>query len=389
MIMAPIFASSDIAGLVANFPPPQPTKDRPSLVTSPSGKSLLNSQKVFTRFRRLVETRYAGNAIKVKDLAAHLGVQNTDWTLSCYHGPLRFTEDRESIITLPAFEDIMKDLRSEANAEFVELASFANRNNVALESFDDEHLDQHGLCRYPVASSSLPRFISSRQHVQDIRLRLRQMMKESGTELIDLSEIPILTNVPISVLRSLIAEVGDQAFDASGEFEDHGDQIVYVPYAYVAAQREEKEMTYSWRLLDLAQELETNKFIHLTNESSTNSDRLKDDVCDRYKHEHQGSDSDLFIVEISDGTKVIAVRSTLNEVVEDILGHLKPFVKEKDDERPRTITSSLESSIRNDRLWQGFFSKANIVSHSMLPWFQYTMNWISKNALDLRNSSKR
>ena len=80
--MAPIFASPDIASIVAAFPPPEPTKGQASLVRSTSGEKLYNSQKVLARFESLLEA--SKDRIPISNLASILGIRDSDWLLAPY-----------------------------------------------------------------------------------------------------------------------------------------------------------------------------------------------------------------------------------------------------------------------------------------------------------------
>ena len=160
-MMPPVFASSDIATLVADFPPPTPTKQQPSLLASASANSLLNSQRILSRFRVLLDTRYPAGRIKVQDLPSLLGLKGSDWLFECFDGPIQFSRDKQSIITSLEFDEISKDLRLSTNDAFVELSSFASERDVSIDSLHDLISNELEFERFPVPTDPQTVYISS------------------------------------------------------------------------------------------------------------------------------------------------------------------------------------------------------------------------------------
>ena len=314
--MAPIFASPDIAALVAAFPPPSPTKDQPSLVRSLSGNGLVSSQKILNRFRILLEEE--PKRIRLSALPLYLGVESFDWLYECCTDPIIWSKDKQAIVTRREFAIILAQLQSRAQDAFTDLTSYAALADIALESLDCPETDQSGLCRLSDRAISRLTYVGTPSLVESTKSRIRSCMLDAKSEKVDLSHA--LHDVPEPVLHVLVNEVHRDMEDLDSTLIYEKYSIVYIPGTYATAQEDRRKAAYESTLVDLANHLDTAGFCHLNDETATNVVG----VCSKYGAQHPDSSTPLpLYVEGYAAPKAIVLQSVLN----DTLGQLKSRVR--------------------------------------------------------------
>ncbi|KAK0846598.1 hypothetical protein LTS02_014840 [Friedmanniomyces endolithicus] len=128
--MAAIFASPDMAALVAAFAPPSPTKEQSSLVRSKSGDHLVDSHIVLKQLRTLLET--SPSRIRLSDLPSRLGINGKiDWLLACYDAPVYYSRAGQSLLSYPEVDRILEDLLDQSNDNVIDATSFATGLDIS------------------------------------------------------------------------------------------------------------------------------------------------------------------------------------------------------------------------------------------------------------------
>lgn len=306
---------------------------------------MYNSRKVLQAFQRLLVNSSNGDTIKVEDLPSLLGVKRTDWIFECYDGDLRLTRDGRAVFTLPAWERVMRELEVEAERGFVDLAQFARRKHVAVESIPEEDLESRGLSCWVNDHSAGLGSVGTREQVKNVRSRLRSIATTASDREIDLRNAAGLSEVPIALLRVFVAELQKGASQLQGEFKDRDDSIIFVAFAHTEAQREKERLDYQTTVQRLAHELQTKSYVHLLAEQTLDTEQLRQDVSAQYKTEHPGPDSGISLLDLNDGTRAIALEKATGEALEDMRSKMKPFARDTNDERSRDMNPALEASL--------------------------------------------
>ncbi|KAK0990259.1 hypothetical protein LTR91_008922 [Friedmanniomyces endolithicus] len=124
MKMAAIFATPDMAALVAAFAPPAPTKGQPSLVRSSSDDHLVDSRRVLKQLRTLLET--SPSRIRLSDLPSRLGINGKiNWLLACYDAPVYYSRAGQSLLSYPEVDRIREDLLDRSKDAVIDATSYA------------------------------------------------------------------------------------------------------------------------------------------------------------------------------------------------------------------------------------------------------------------------
>ncbi|KAK3674399.1 hypothetical protein LTR78_005868 [Recurvomyces mirabilis] len=129
--MAPVFASADMAALVAAYRPITPIRDRPSLVPGrrTSDEHLIDSRNILKRFSSLLQSR--PSRIALSELQSLLNIDSTDWLLACYEQPLYYSHDGRQILSIPEVAEILDDAFGHAGVKSFDAASFATKHDLS------------------------------------------------------------------------------------------------------------------------------------------------------------------------------------------------------------------------------------------------------------------
>lgn len=260
--MAPIFASPDIAALVAAFPPPLPTRDRPSLVKSHPGTNLLDSRKVVAKFRVFLET--SAGRIKKSDLPSRLGVESTDWLFDCYDGELCHSNDLQSLISRQEAEALLVRLRSHARAQFVDLAEFAATTDVSRQSLDQLLGAEAGICRFSVSGGR--QLVADQARVDHVKEDILRVVEAAGDDRVEL-----VTRMSSSIPPQLLFELAEQMRNdlaGGGRLFWEGEKVMFEPKDYQLLRDKKRDERLHARVAAALEGLESNGWCEIRNEAA-------------------------------------------------------------------------------------------------------------------------
>ncbi|KAF2160244.1 hypothetical protein M409DRAFT_60156 [Zasmidium cellare ATCC 36951] len=248
--MTSIFTSDDIASLVANFEPVSLFQDRPSLVKSNSGDSLVRVDKALAKLEHLLDQ---GQERIEKACATLLGVQDgTEETVfERLSRPLYESKNGRWLMPTSETDNILETLKRRADETFVDLFTFSSEWDIALDSLR-KLIEVEKWRDYKEFSDSFRSFICTSEVAATVKIQLRDAIGSSGTEICDLPAA-VADEVPLLALRRLASEV---ASDMGGEVRLEGDHIVYVPANYTAAVEGRLKQMRDERIAELVQHLE-------------------------------------------------------------------------------------------------------------------------------------
>ncbi|KAK3700375.1 hypothetical protein LTR37_015986 [Vermiconidia calcicola] len=301
--MAPVFASPDIAALVAAFPPPSPTKEHPGLVRSFSGNNLLNLETVLNRFRRLLETE--PKRIKRSDLPSRLGIERLDWLFDCYDGTIHYSKDKQTLLPEPELETIGDDLRDGAQRHFVDLSSFVTQADISIDSLD-AHLA--GLRRFSHGTAS-PSYVASEEYANAMKEKIISIINDVTSDKINLSSK--FSDVPKAVLVELTEEIVNQDVDQKAKLEDTQKGVVFVPAGFESAQEEQRRAALESTYQTLVNSLRSDGFCELPDDVNA------DNVCSKYSTQHPESDAPT-VLSTSSAGRAIVLQPMLDHVLEKV-----------------------------------------------------------------------
>ncbi|TKA23712.1 hypothetical protein B0A50_06548 [Salinomyces thailandicus] len=251
----PLFASADIAALIAAFPPRLPAEGEPALVRSPSNDHLKDSRKVTARFRTLLET--SPSRIKFADLPSRLDIVDADWLLPCYGEKVYWSRDSQYLVPKLEVGGIMQLFSSRVDqsvcrasvleSDFDLNGASLSRLAETLRSTEDdvEQLIESGKGGEPHYYS---RSLAARVE-KDITSRIQ----ENQADRLDFSAV--FSSLPPTLLHRLVESALAVVEGARGSLEIEDEHVVYVPQAYTATQQEEERARYEHHIEQHVQRL--------------------------------------------------------------------------------------------------------------------------------------
>ncbi|KAF2767894.1 hypothetical protein EJ03DRAFT_139189 [Teratosphaeria nubilosa] len=249
--MSRLFATPDIAALVAAFPPPSPFRGRPSLVRSASGDTLISSRKVIQDFRELVAT--CPERVRLSDLPRRLGTLRTDWLLDCYDGPLYLSRDRQSVLPSSVAQSTWDSVRDSVKERPLPLLELVSRGDVALES-----LEKLVLSNDPQGEDVRRYDDGNKQFLYDVNLARSisnhlANVKTGYSEGIDLTVS--YPNIPLGLLKHLGNEALEQTTEHSGSFEIQNQCVYFIPSDYTAGLEAKRKAAYDRAVTEIVDQL--------------------------------------------------------------------------------------------------------------------------------------
>lgn len=298
--MAPMFASPDIAALVAAFPPPLPTKDRPSLVKSLSGNNFQDSRKVLAEFRALLET--GPGRVRKTELPSRLDLEKADWLLDCYDGQIYYSKDLQSLFSTKEAQDIAGRISDQAREDFVDVAGFLSEQDISNQSCEQLLDAAPNLNLRHFSLSDGRHIIAENTFVDRMKDTLFSAMKDARGERVDLtsSERPSL---PLEINLRLAEEVVQQHGHHDALLEQEGGKIIYVPADYHDLQKKKQEQTRQSAIEAAVNDLSSQGYC----DSLNDSEGLVTDVMSRYREQH----SDIELVSFDQSAKGAKSLSTI------------------------------------------------------------------------------
>jgi len=301
--MAPIFASADIAALLHDFAPAEPSKGRRSLFRTRSGNGLLDSRELFNRLDGLLNGAdgKGTNRVKVQALPDLLQVQSSQQVLDCYEGVVRFSRDKRALLTHDEFDAIMDELQNRAKTLFVEMANFAVDHDISMGSIDEECLDGRELRAFHDTTTADETHIASARLMSNVKNQLQQSIAPTSMKETDISSIS--AGAPLYVLQAMVADEG-----LPGELEMRNRKIVYVPRGY----REKQSEAASEEVLrDVQRKLDIADWVYLPGEIDI--EKLRKNV--------EQSDSSIEVLKLLNGKQAAVKRNILDDTLQ--LAHAK------------------------------------------------------------------
>jgi hypothetical protein len=310
--MAPIFASPDIAAIIAAFPPPEPTKGQASLVRSASGEKLYNSQKVLARFETLLET--SKDRIPINSLASLLEIRDADWLLAPYHGPLTYSQDGRTLIPNIELRRILDALVEATDQGFIDTSNWSAKHNIhkdSLQSALDREAETYGTqeiqCHSPRPGK---RYMFRQSNLGTTKAAVEEAIRDARPEKCDLSSR--LSDVPVDLLDWTARSVA-RSHDLDGDVDFINGKVIFTPSEYHSANQQKLEEARKKKIDQAIEDAETEGFTYL---SDSNDQSIKSGVAARINR--AGIAGRLRVLDLDDESLVVATHSSFNEALKDL-----------------------------------------------------------------------
>ncbi|KAK5717322.1 hypothetical protein LTR15_009215 [Elasticomyces elasticus] len=247
--MAPIFASPDIAALVAAFQPLTATRGAPSLVRSTSGNNLLDSRQVLKQFRTLLET--SPSRIRLADLPSRLGFGGKiDWLLSSYDDPIYYGREGQTLVPQPEIDRIREDVLHQLKNSVLDATTHSVSTKLSTQTLRDMFASDRysNIHWWQDPQTHIKQYIYNDEFAKAVGDIICN--KTEWNEGIDLSQR--FDTAPPMLLLQLAKDVHSDAMPA-GEWQVLNGRTVFVAQAYVAdaeAQKHEAQEIEVRRCID-------------------------------------------------------------------------------------------------------------------------------------------
>ncbi|KAK0920246.1 hypothetical protein LTR91_011379 [Friedmanniomyces endolithicus] len=224
--MAAIFASPDMAALVAAFVPPSPTKERSSLVRSSSGDHLVDSRKVLEQLRTILET--SPSRVRLSDLPLRLGINaKIDWLLAGYDGSAYYSRAGQSLLSYREVDRILEDLLDRSKYAVIDATSYSTGvdvSNVTLRDLLSQ--DRYGSIHWwQDTEDPAKQYLYHEDLASAVDQCIRSFAPAQWAEGADLSQS--FPSAPPGLLLGLARQVNSDAFPA-GKWEVLKGRTVFV-----------------------------------------------------------------------------------------------------------------------------------------------------------------
>jgi hypothetical protein len=311
--MAPIFASPDIAAIIAAFPPPEPTKGQASLVRSASGEKLYNSQKVLARFETLLET--SKDRIPINSLASLLGIRDSDWLLAPYHGPLTYSQDGRTLIPNIELRSILDALVEATDRGFVDTSNWSAKHDIhkdSLQSALDREAETYGTqeiqCHSPRPGK---RYMFRQSNLGSTQAAVEQAIRDARPEKCDLSSR--LSDIPVDLLDWTARSVA-RSQDLDGDIDFINGKVIFTPSEYHSANQQKLEEARKKKIDQAIEDAENEGFTYL---SDSNDQSIKSGVSARISR--AGIAGKLRVLDLDDESLVVATQSSFDQALKDLV----------------------------------------------------------------------
>jgi glutamyl/glutaminyl-tRNA synthetase len=311
--MAPIFASPDIAAIIAAFPPPEPTKGQASLVRSASGEKLYNSQKVLARFETLLET--SKDRIPINSLASLLEIRDADWLLAPYHGPLTYSQDGRTLIPNIELRSILDALVEATDRGFVDTSNWSAKHDIhkdSLQSALDREAETYGTqeiqCHSPRPGK---RYMFRQSNLGSTQAAVEQAIRDARPEKCDLSSR--LSDIPVDLLDWTARSVA-RSQDLDGDIDFINGKVIFTPSEYHSANQQKLEEARKKKIDQAIEDAENEGFTYL---SDSNDQSIKSGVSARISR--AGIAGKLRVLDLDDESLVVATQSSFDQALKDLV----------------------------------------------------------------------
>ncbi|KAM0704079.1 hypothetical protein Q7P35_008311 [Cladosporium inversicolor] len=308
----PIFASPDIAAIVAAFPPPEPTKVQASLVRSASGEKLYNSQKVLARFETLLET--SKDRIPINSLASLLEIRDADWLLAPYHGPLTYSRDGRTLIPNIELRSILDALVEATGQGFIDTLNWSAKHDIhkdSLQSALDREAETYGTqeiqCHSPRPGK---RYMFRQSNLGSTMTAVEEAIRDARPEKCDLSSR--LSVVPVDLLDWAARSVA-RSQDLDGDIDFINGKVIFTPSEYHSANQQKLEEAREKKIDQAIEDAENQGFTYL---SDSNDQSIRSGVSARISR--AGIANKLRVLDLDDESLVVATHHSFDEALKDL-----------------------------------------------------------------------
>lgn len=277
--MAPIFAQEDIEALIRHFPPLSLAENKPALVRSLSNNNLVDFGSALSKLEAFLER--GDSRIQVSNIGFLLGVEKDaeKSILNQCSLQLYFSEDGRSLIPVPIADSIHQDLSELARTSFVDLGTFAARQDIALGSIEQWIKFDAG-AEWQTFTIEEKRILCHQDLRSKIEARIRQAIIASGSDVCNVSA-SFEDEVQTPILQLLVdlttkGQGGDVMLD--------GANVIYVPSEYSAAAEERYRQSQLDQVHLITTELEDNRFC-VVKLPATDKDTLSGPILDLHELE--------------------------------------------------------------------------------------------------------
>ncbi|CAK3780337.1 Hypothetical predicted protein [Lecanosticta acicola] len=269
--MASVFASADIAALVANFQPLAVRDGRPSLVRSKSGEHLVNLYKACRKLDYLLQTWES--RIPKSSVSNLLGIESQAEQLVWLQlkGPVYESKDGKQVLPEPYVRRILDILEDEVRQSGVEVGTFSVDHDIASASLDNL-IDKERHRRWKRVSGDGKEYIVGEGILETLKERLQDAIGSAGSEICDLPAA-LSQQVPLPILEAVASDVVARI---GGDIRIEADHAVYVPANYSEAVEERLEQIRENRITELLGKLVAGKYCVVTTEDITSFDSEDD-----------------------------------------------------------------------------------------------------------------
>ncbi|KAK3619570.1 hypothetical protein LTR56_023950 [Elasticomyces elasticus] len=265
--MAPIFASPDIAALVAAFQPLTATRHVPSLLRSTSGNNFLDSRHVMKQFRILLETAPA--RIRLADLPSRLGVSGKiDWLLDSSDLPVYYGREGQTLVPQPEIDRLREDVLHQSMNNVLDATTHSVSTNISTQTLRDMFAsDQYSNIHWwQDPATPTKQYIYSDDFTEAVSAIIRN--KTGWSEGIDLSQR--FESAPPMLLLHLAKDVQSDAMPA-GEWQVLNGRTVFVAQAYVVDPEAEKHEARETEVKRCIDELEAQGWTKIATRRSSSA----------------------------------------------------------------------------------------------------------------------
>lgn len=322
--MAPMFASPDIAALVAAFPPALPTREHSSLVRTSSGNNLFRSNNVLARFRGLLKT--SPSRIKKQDLSLMLDIADVDWLLDCTSDETLFSRDQQSLVPQSESRRIRQSIEEQIKEACIDILELRRKYDVSQQSFGPLLAAIPGVRHFFVEDTDR-RIICSIALADDMKRRISALTRSAVLEKVGLPH----KAMPLHVVRELAEEALSES-GCKGALEvDDFNQLWYVPADYQTVQERLEKNAFLTKVADTLSNLETSGYCEIEQTSGEgSSENLRQKITTGFRDKHGGEEPlEQFDLQADRGVarQVAVVKSSLlhqawdelNEIVRSLV----------------------------------------------------------------------
>lgn len=298
--------------------------------------------------------------IKLRDLPIRLGIERTEWLFDCYEDPLCYSRDRQSLVALSEFENVLATLHSQAEERFVNLLEYVKGKDVDISSLRLECGGERNQLCYFSARQSDPGFVATKGLVDRTRQELRSTSRPQPSKRLDVSEL--LPDVPIEVLRLLVEEVKlEDEIDV--DLETRGGKPILVPRVQEVNQQAEFEIGHTDLIHDLASHLHEHGYC-LLESPHLPTGKLQDDVVARLETDFQSARTDITLIETESGASVFVTRITLDSILTQLKTKAESLAISSFAEGGRSFNGPAKTSLEQSSSKPGM-TKALLQSHHL------------------------